>query len=123
VRAQRKFFGITIEKEIVSDLKTNPREPLEKLKHYPPFQALRAKARTHQCQFRVQESERLKQLGKLDEVLDSRTESAWNALLDCRANGMNQHEAEEVALPNILLPSEQEEEQERLDGEEQMEDQ
>src|SRR5215469_3341158 len=107
----------------MSDLKINPREPLEKLKHYPAFQALRAKAQTHQFQFRVKESERLKQLGKLDEVLDSRTESAWNALLDCRRNGMNQHEAEEVALPNILLPSEQEEEQGRLDGKQQMEDQ
>jgi hypothetical protein len=56
-------------------------------------------------------------------VLDQRTESAWNALSDCRANGMNLHEAEEVALPNVLLPSEQEEEQERLDREEQMESQ
>jgi hypothetical protein len=55
----------------------------------------------------------------LNQVLDNRTESAWNALRDCRANGMNQSEAEEVALPNILLPSEQEEEQERLDQEEQ----
>jgi hypothetical protein len=104
-------------------LKTNLREPLEKLKRYPVFQALRAKAQTHQCRFRVKETERLKQLGKLDEVLDSRTESAWNALCDCRANGMNQHEAEEVALPNILLPSEQEEDEERLDGEKQIEDQ
>jgi len=103
----------------VSDLKPNPREPLEKLMRYPAFQALRAKAETHQCRFRVKETERLKQTGKLDEVLDSRTESAWNVLRDCRANGMNQHEAEEVALPNILLPSEQEVEQERLDRAEQ----
>jgi hypothetical protein len=52
-------------------------------------------------------------------VHDERTESAWNTLRYCRANGINQHEAEEVALPNILLPSEQEEEQDRLDQEEQ----
>lgn len=96
----------------MTDLKAIPREPLEKLKRYPAFQALRAKAENHQCRFRVKETERLKQQGKLDEVLDSRTESTWNALRDCRANGMNQHEAEEVALPNILLPSEQEMEQE-----------
>jgi hypothetical protein len=79
----------------------NPR--VEKLKQYPAFQALRAKAETHQCQFRVKETARLKQQGRLDEVLDSRTESAWNALVDCRRNRMNQHEAEEVALPNILF--------------------
>ena len=34
----------------MSDLKTNSREPLEKLKYYPAFQALRAKAETHQYQ-------------------------------------------------------------------------
>jgi hypothetical protein len=75
---------------------------------------LRAKAETHQLQFRPQESLKLQNNGTLGQVLDQRTLSAWNALQDCRANGMNQNEAEEVALPNILLPSEQAEEQERL---------
>jgi hypothetical protein len=103
------------------DLKTHPREPLEKLKEYPAFQNLRAKAETHQLQFRPKESHRLQQQGTLDQTLDQRTESAWNALQDSRANGMHQNEAEEVALPNILLPSEQEEKQNRLDQEEQTE--
>jgi hypothetical protein len=84
---------------------------------------LRAKAETHQLQYRPKESLKLQNNGTLSNVLDQRTESAWNALSDCRANGMNLHEAEEIALPNILLPSEQEEEQERLDREEQMESQ
>jgi hypothetical protein len=96
---------------MVRNQKTNPREPLEKLKTYPVFQNLRAKAETHQLTFRPKESLKLQNNGTLNQVLDQRTKSAWNALLDCRRNGMNLHEAEEVALPNILLPSEQEEEQ------------
>ena len=98
--------------------KTNPREPLEKLKTYPTFQILRAMAETHQLKFRPKESLRLQNKGTLSEALDQRTESTWNALVDCRRNGMNQNEAEEVAFQNILLPSEQEEEQDRLDREE-----
>ncbi len=98
---------------------TNPREPLETLKTYPAFQVLRAKAEQHQLQFRPKESERLKKNGSLDDILDSRAESAWNSLKDNLANGSNQKEAEEVALPNILVRSEQEDEQERLDREEQ----
>ena len=35
------------------------------------------------------------------------------------ANGMHLNQAEELALPNILIVSESEEEQERLDREEQ----
>jgi hypothetical protein len=99
----------------VSSLKANPREALEVLKTYPAFQVLRAKAETHQLQFRPQESLKLQKNGTLGQMLDQRTLSAWNALRDCRANGMNQNEAEEVALPNILLPSEREEEQERFE--------
>ncbi len=98
---------------------TNFREPLETLKTYPAFQVLRAKAETRQLQFRPKESERIKQNGSLDDILDSRAESTWNSLKDNLANGSNQNEAEEVALQNILFPSEQEEEQERLDREEQ----
>jgi hypothetical protein len=97
----------------VSSPRTSPREPLDKLKDNPVFQNFRAKAETHQLQFRPKESLKLKNNGTLSQVLDQRTLSAWNALRDCRANGMNQNEAEEVALPNILLPSEREEEQER----------
>ena len=97
----------------MGNLTANPREPLEKVEQYPAFQALRAKAETHQLQFRPKESLRLQNSGTFGKVLDERTLSAWNALRDCRANGMNQHEAEEVALPNILLPSEQEEEEPR----------
>ena len=93
-------------------LKTNPREPLEKLKEYPAFQNLRAKAELYQLKFRPKESLKLQNNGTLSQMLDQRTLSAWNALRDCRANGMNQNEAEEVALPNILLPSEREEEHE-----------
>jgi len=112
-------FESTIDTEIVSDLKTNPREPLEKLKQYPAFRALRAKAESHELQFRPKEAEKLKSMGILDEILDSRTESCWNALKDCLANGLHLNEAEELALPNILLPNEEEEERERLDREEQ----
>jgi hypothetical protein len=103
----------------VRSLKINLREPLEVLKTYPAFQVLRAMAETHQLKFRSKESLRLQNKGTLSEVLDQRTESAWNALRDCRANGMNQNEAEEVAFPNMLLPSEPEEEQDRLDRDEQ----
>lgn len=78
----------------------------------------RAKAETHQLQFRPKESLKLKNNGTLSQVLDQRTLSAWNALRDCRANGMNQNEAQEVAFPNMLLPSESEQEQERLEQEE-----
>lgn len=105
----------------LSNQKTNPREPLEKLKTYPAFQNLRAKAETHQRQFRPKETTRLLQQGKLDQVLDSRTQSAWNALADCRRSGMHQNEAEEVALPNILLPSEKEEAQAEKERKEEME--
>jgi len=51
----------------------------------------------------------LKKKGTFDQVIDSRTLSFWNALVDAKSNGANQHEAEETALPNILLESESEE--------------
>jgi len=47
------------------DLKTNPREPLEKLKQYPAFQVLRDKAETHQLQFRPKQSQELQKQGTL----------------------------------------------------------
>ncbi len=102
----------------MSRSQTRPREPLETLKTYPAFQVLRAKAEQHQLQFRPKESERLKKNGSLDEILDSRAESVWNSLKDNLANGSNQNEAEEIAVQNILVRSEQEDERERLDREE-----
>jgi len=84
------------------DLKTNPREPLEKLKQYSAFQALRAKAETHEFHFRPKEALLLQNVGLLDEVLDSRTESFWNALVDCLANGthLNEAEGQKVSHPD-----------------------
>ena len=75
------------------NLKTNPREPLAKLKTYPAFQNLRAKAETHQLQFRPKESARLKASGQLNQVLDERALSAWNILSDARKSGQNMIEA------------------------------
>ena len=86
--------------------KTNQREPLETLKTYSAFQVLRARAEDHQEQFRPNETAKLRQQGQLDRVLDQRTQSAWNALADARANGASLYAAEEVALPMILLPAE-----------------
>lgn len=105
------------------NLKTNPREPLEVLQTYPVFRHLLAKAETHELQFRPKEAERLRAKGMLKEVLLERTESCWNTMRDCRANGMHQNEADEIALPSILLPSEKEEEQAELERQEQMESQ
>jgi hypothetical protein len=103
----------------VSD-KTRPREPLQKLKTYPVFQNLRAKAETHQRQFRPKETGNLHKAGTLHHVLDQRTENAWNVLVDSRAAGMHQNEAEEVALPHILLPSEKEQKDEESEKPEPM---
>ena len=99
------------------------REQLEQLKKYPVFQHWRAKAETHALQFRPQESARLQKQGKFQQVLDQRTESFWNALVDARSRGANLNEAEELALPNILLPSENEEAQDNIEQLEQMESQ
>jgi hypothetical protein len=55
-------------------------------------------------------------------VIDSRTLSFWYALTDARAGGSNQHEAEEIALPNILLESESEERARVLEELEEMDD-
>lgn len=53
-------------------------------------------------------------------MLDERTQSAWNILADCRRNGMHLNEAEELALPSILVRSEKQDDQ---DQKEQMENQ
>ncbi len=107
----------------MNKLSTNPRYPLEKLRTYPAFQNLRAKAETHQLQFRPKETARLRKAGTLDKVLDERTQSAWNALQDCRNNGMHLNEAEELAYPMMLLPSEREEKQRDSEESEQTENQ
>ncbi len=85
------------------------RERLSILKTYPAFQSLRAKAETHQLKFRPKESARLKKAGAFDEIIDERTEQCWNILSDCRSGGMHLNEAEEIGLPIILLPEEDEE--------------
>lgn len=97
------------------------REPLETLKTYPAFQSLRAQAESHQQQFRPEETKRLRASGELNKVLDDRTQQAWNVLADNRKNGMHLHEAEELALPYILLPSEKEEAQTKLEAQEEAE--
>lgn len=84
-------------------------EPLEKLKTYPVFQHLRAKAERHALQFRPKESRSLQQKGRFEQVLDQRTQAAWNVLARMRHQGAGQLEAEEYALPHILLRGEQEE--------------
>jgi len=84
------------------------REPLEKLKTYPAFQVLRAKAETHQLQFRPKESAKLQRQGLLEQVLDERTESCWNALADARRWGYDLDQAQEFAYPIILLRGENE---------------
>lgn len=81
-------------------------EPLEKLKTYPVFQHLRAKAETHALKFRPKESRKLQQLGQFERVLDERTQAAWNVLARMRHQGALLNEAEEFALPLILLPDE-----------------
>lgn len=80
---------------------------------YPVWQNLRAKTESHQLEFRPKETSRLQAKGKLSEVLDQRTQDCWNSLVDCRKAGMNQNEAEEVALHPILLPDERAEARER----------
>ena len=82
------------------------REPLEQLKTYPVFSNLASEGRAPSGKYRPAETEQLKESGLLDQLLGQRTEMFWNALVDARAAGANQHEAEEFALPIILLPAE-----------------
>jgi hypothetical protein len=91
------------------------RELLEQLKQYPVFQNWRAKAECHQLKYRPTESAELKRLGLFEQVIDQRTEMAWNTLVDAKAAGANQHEAEEVALSIILLPEERDDEDDDVD--------
>ena len=92
------------------------RESLKQLRKYPVFRHWRAKAEAHEEEMRPTEASDLKKKGTFDKIIDSRTLSFWNALTDARAGGSNQHEAEEIALPNILLESESEEQSEGARG-------
>ena|SRR5579862_3695543 len=98
------------------------RESLKQLRKYPVFRVWRAKAEAHEEEMRPMEAADLKKQGTFDKVIDSRTLSFWYALIDARAAGSNQHEAEEIALPNILLESESEEMARVLEEFEQMDD-
>ena len=53
------------------------REPLEKLKTYPAFQNLLAKAETHQRKSRPNETARLEVQGRLKSELEQRTQACW----------------------------------------------
>lgn len=78
----------------------------EDLNADPRFQNLLAKAETHQRKFRPMETARLEQDGRLEAVVEQRARACWDSLKAARHAGMNLFEAEEVALPLILLPAE-----------------
>ena len=98
------------------------RESLRQLKTYPVFRVWRAKAEAHEEEFRPTEAAELKMRRTFDQIIDIRTLSFWNALTDSKAGGSNQHEAEEIALPSILLESESEERARVLEELEEMEE-
>lgn len=88
---------------------TNTRD--DELLQDPRFQNLLAKAETHQREFRPKETIELEKNGTLMSVLEQRARACWDCLNSAREAGMTQLEAQEVALPLILLPDETEEEQ------------
>jgi hypothetical protein len=81
----------------------------------PRFQNLLAKAETHQRKFRPKETAALEREGRLTAVLLERTLICWESLSAARRRGMKMLEAQEVALPMILLPDEDEQRQEEGD--------
>lgn len=83
---------------------TNTRD--EELLRDPRFQNLLAKAETHQRKFRPNETIELEKNGTLMLVLEQRTKACWESLKSAREAGMTLLEAQEVALPLILLPDE-----------------
>jgi hypothetical protein len=87
-------------------------QTLKELLADPRFQNLLAKAETHQREFRPNETERLEMEGRLMDVLIQRARECWDSLKSARKAGMHPWEAEEVALPLILLPDETEDNQE-----------
>ena len=72
----------------------------------PRFQNLLGKAESHQWKFRPRESERLDSTGELLPMLQRRTKECWEVLSTSRKAGMSLSEAQEVAYPKILVPSE-----------------
>jgi hypothetical protein len=74
----------------------------------PRFQNLLAKAETHQRKFRPRETAQLEAENRLAAVLEERTAACWESLKAARRSGLNILEAEEEALPMILLPEEEE---------------
>ena len=72
----------------------------------PRFQNLLAKAEAHQWKFRPKESERLSSTGELEPLLQQRTQHCWEQLKQLRQSGMSLSEAQEVAYPTILVPTE-----------------
>lgn len=75
------------------------------------FQALLAKAETHQRKFRPKETEALERTGQLIARLQERTLTCWDSLTAARKRGMTMLEAQEEAFPMILLPDEDEDEE------------
>jgi hypothetical protein len=75
------------------------------------FTNLLSKAETHQCQFRPNETKRLEANGTLMSVLRQRTRECWPALEAARKSGLNLIEANEIAMPSILMPDEKEEDE------------
>ena len=82
---------------------------LQELMKDERFQNLLGKAETHEWEFRPKEAARLEPEGKLEELLLLRTRECWESLKACRRSGMRMNEAEEIALPLILVPDENEE--------------
>jgi hypothetical protein len=70
------------------------------------FQNLLGKAETHQRKFRPRETAKLEAEGGLTTVLQERTQSCWESLKAARKRGMTLMEAQEEAFPIILLPDE-----------------
>ena len=79
---------------------------MDELMTDPRFQNLLGKAESHQWKFRPKESELLDSTGELMPMLQRRTKECWELLSLSRKAGMSLSEAQEVAYPKILVPSE-----------------
>lgn len=79
---------------------------MDELMSDPRFQNLLGKAESHQWKFRPKESALLDSTGELVPMLQRRTKECWELLSISRKAGMSLSEAQEVAYPKILVPSE-----------------
>ncbi len=79
---------------------------MDELMSDPRFQNLLGKAESHQWKFRPKESALLDSTGELLPMLQRRTKECWELLSISRKAGMTLPEAQEVAYPKILVPSE-----------------